>query len=80
MGDARLRCLAAWQANASRATLTFVDDERSCGLGCRFLRLAAALVAALDADRRLALSPAGAWHFAQRCEPPGLAPRAGASC
>ena len=64
----RLRCLEAWQANASRPTLTFVDDERSCGLGCRFLRLAAALVAALDAGRRLALSPSSRWHFGRHAD------------
>ena len=64
----RLRCRETWQANASRPMLTFVDDERSCGLGCRFLRLAAALVAALDANQRLALSPSARWHFGRHAE------------
>ena len=40
--ESRAACFAAWQANASAPMLTFVDDERGCGLGCRFLRLTAA--------------------------------------
>ena len=60
----RVACLAGAQANASAPLLTFVDDERGCGLGCRFLRLTAAFVAALDARAVLALSPASNWYYA----------------
>ena len=63
----RVACLAGAQANASAPLLTFVDDERGCGLGCRFLRLTAAFVAALDARAVLALSPASNWYYAGDC-------------
>ena len=81
---AAVACLAAWQRNATPGLLTFVDDELGCGLGCRFLRMAAAMLAALDAGRVLALSPASRWSYAAGCGARGhdcyfaaAAPRAG---
>lgn len=65
--ESRAACFAAWQANASAPMLTFVDDERGCGLGCRFLRLTAAFIAALDAEAILGLSPASSWYYAGDC-------------
>jgi hypothetical protein len=50
-----------------RAVLTFVDDTRGCGLGCRFLRLTAALEAAASTGSTLALSQHPQWYFAGTC-------------
>mmetsp|Transcript_16112 Transcript_16112/g.55023 ORF Transcript_16112/g.55023 Transcript_16112/m.55023 type:complete len:133 (-) Transcript_16112:715-1113(-) len=61
------RLLGAWQSAPEPELLTFVDDEVACGLGCRFLRLTAALLVALDERRVLTLSPAAAWFYAANC-------------